>query len=147
MPMRAGSRSSASPIAIRIIRRFPRVSTLSTAGPSTATWSPRCRKAGCARHVRGAWMTAASSRRSRLRKRLDHHHEDDGEHDDHADEPVGRRLAVEALVGGARWTFLLDDLQLLAEYPRVEADGHHDQQHKEDQGGNDPAAQAPIAHH
>src|SRR5438270_13097085 len=133
MPTGAGWRSSASPIVIRIIRRFPPASTPTTPGLSTAMWSPRCRRAAYARRVPGAWMTAASSRRSRLRKRLDHHHEDDGQHDDHADEPVGRRLAVEALVGGAGCTFLLDDLQLLAEHPRVEADGHHDQQHKEDQ--------------
>src|SRR5712691_628208 len=144
-PSRGDWRSSDLRTAIRIIRRSRRGSMPTTAGRSIATWWRRCRKERYARHDRGAWMTAASSRRSRLRKRLDHHYEDDEERNHQADDPVGRRLSVESLVVGARDTFGVHHLDLLPDDARVKADGHHDQEHEEDQAGHDPAAKAPLA--
>src|SRR5437879_7171915 len=145
MPSHGGWRSSGLRTAIRIIRRSHRDSMPTTAGPSTAIWSRRCRRALCARRGHGAWMTPACSRRSRLRKRLDHHHEDDGEGDYKTNDPVDRRLSVESLVGGAGQSFLLEHLDLLSEDARVKADGHHDQQDEENQGGDHPAFEAPLA--
>src|SRR5260370_1871061 len=142
-PSREDWKSSVSRTAIRIILRSRRVSTPITPGPSTVTSSPRCRREACARPARGGWTRAACSRKSRLLKRLDHHHVDDHQRDHRADDAIKPRLSFESLVGGAGRTFAVEHLDLLAERSRVKADRDHDQGDEENQPRHHPTLPPP----
>src|SRR5260370_22830032 len=143
-PSREDWKSSVSRRAIRIILRSRRVSTPITPGPSTVTSSPRYRREACAKPGRGGWTRAASSRKSRLLKRLDHHHVDDHQRDHRADDAIKPRLSFESLVGGAGRTFAVEHLDLLAERSRVKADRDHDQEDEENQRRDDPTLPSPL---
>src|SRR5260370_9638290 len=142
-PSREDWKSSVSRTAIRIILRSRRVSTPSTPGPSIATSSLRCRREACARPARGGWTRAACSRKSRLLKRLDHHHVDDHQRDHRADDAIKPRLSFQAPVGGPGRTFAVGHLDLLSGRSRVKADRDHDQGDEENQPRHHPTLPPP----
>jgi hypothetical protein len=71
-----------------------------------------------------------------LGERLHDHHEHDSQRDHTAGDPEDPRLSGQLLVFGRGLARRLEHLDLPIHHPRVEADGHHDQENEEDQGAS-----------